>query len=115
MSGWQYNFPAHRDVGGDIIEQVAKIREESAELALAYFDSECDSRLIEECLDTIHACETLLRRYPVECVKAASDAVVEKNRKRGYYSEDDSTAAPSSPSPRAARRKRGPGSVLQIG
>lgn len=42
--------------------------------------------MLIECLDTIHACETMLRRYfsDVE-VKAGIAKVYAKNAKRGFY------------------------------
>lgn len=88
-TGWQYNFPAHVDAGKKTLQQaMRKVSEESHELTFAVLDGEGEERVMEECLDTIHACETLLRRWPAERVKAARDAVVEKNRARSYYREE---------------------------
>lgn len=84
-----YNFPAHRDAGRLTSQQaMAKVSEESHELMFAVLDGEGEDRQLEECLDTMHACETFLRRYPVEQVKAARDAVIAKNHTRGYYGEE---------------------------
>lgn len=87
-----YNFPAHLDVpeAGDVAAmqmQVGKVLEEAREVDAAFWDHEGDDRVIEEALDTVCACETLLRAFPVERVKAARDAVVAKNAKRGYWGE----------------------------
>lgn len=83
-----YRFPTHKDAWKLTLQQaMAKVSEESHELMFAVLDGEGDDRVVEEALDTIHACETLLRRYPAECVAAAMDAVVEKNRARSYYED----------------------------
>lgn len=106
---WRYNFPAHKDVPKDDIQmarQTSKIVEEADETcaegrvlenlsvqsngSLAY---ECvltpvKTAMMRECLDTIHACETLLRAFPPEMVAAERDQIVEKNRKRGYYRDE---------------------------
>lgn len=82
---WMYNFPAHKDVGKDEAAQVDKVYEEAVELMTAFDDGEPAARIREECLDVMHACETLLRSWPAEEVARSRDGVVEKNRKRGYY------------------------------
>lgn len=85
---FSYNFPKHADAGRETLQQaMSKVSEESHELMFAVLDGEGEDSVIEEALDTMHACETLLRRYPAKRVKAARDAVIEKNRKRGYYGE----------------------------
>lgn len=106
---WRYNFPARNDVPRDDIQmarQTAKIVEEADETyaegrvlenlsvrsngSITY---ECvltpvKTAMMRECLDTIHACETLLRAFPPEMVAAERDQIVEKNRKRGYYRDE---------------------------
>ncbi len=85
---WMYNFPAHRDAGRRMeAAQVDKVYEEAVELMTAFDDGESEERIREECLDVVHACETLLRSWPAEEVARSRDGVVEKNRKRGYYAD----------------------------
>lgn len=91
--GFCYAFPAHVDSvgavrGSEFAEaQVRKISEEVAELADAIRLGEGDERVLEECLDVYHACETLMRAYDPQKVEEARAAVVDKNTKRGYYEE----------------------------
>ena len=86
MIGFSYNFPAHKDVGRlGTRTQALKVRGEACELLGAVEHREGTDRVLEEALDTMHACETLLRSYPVKRVKKARDAVVAKNAARSYY------------------------------
>ena len=91
--GFCYAFPAHVDsvgaeCGSDFAEtQVRKICEEVAELADAIRLGEGDERVLEECLDAYHACETLMRTWDPQKVEEARVAVVAKNEARGYYEE----------------------------
>lgn len=91
--GFCYAFPAHVDSVGAVrgngfaAAQARKISEEVAELADAIRLGEGDERVLEECLDTYHACETLMRAWDPKEVSAARDAVVAKNEARGYYEE----------------------------
>lgn len=87
---FSYNFPAHKDAGRlNTKTQALKIRGEACELLGAVEHHEGTDRVLEECLDTYHACETLLRSYPVTRVKAARDAVILKNSARSYYREEE--------------------------
>ena len=101
MMPFSYNFPATRFVPrkaepglvweaepGDLWRQVHKVCEEAAEIEGAW-RYESEERVIEETLDCMQACETLLRAFSAERVKIARDAVVEKDRKRGYYREEE--------------------------
>lgn len=90
MSGWGYRFPEHVDARSiSRTDASLKVLEEAGELFDAVHCGECRERVAEECLDTIHACETLLRRWSPEWVSAQRDAVEEKNRARGYYGEEE--------------------------
>lgn len=86
---WMYNFPEHRDAGKDEAAQVDKVYEEAVELMTAFDDGEPEGRIREECLDVMHACETLLRSWPAGEVARSRDAVVVKNEARGYYRGED--------------------------
>lgn len=88
--GWHYSFPAHKDACSgmtreEMLSQTCKVFEEATELVDALNRDEGDDRVLEECLDTVHACETLLRSWPAEKVREARDKVVKKNRARSYY------------------------------
>lgn len=92
--GWHYSFPAHGSAhrgmaNEEMLSQASKVFDEALELLGAVAGYEGDDRVLEECLDTVHACETLLRSWPTEKVKEARDKVVEKNRARGYYEKSD--------------------------
>lgn len=79
-----YLFPAVTEAAS-VGSQLRKVEEEVAELqeAVAY---ESIPRVIEETLDVIHACETLLRKIGIdEQVAEGVLQVTEKNRERGYY------------------------------
>lgn len=92
-NGWHYSFPTHRDAADGtardgMLSQACKVFEEATELVDAFNKGEGEERVLEECLDTVHACETLLRSWPTGKVKEARDRVVAKNRARGYYDEE---------------------------
>lgn len=79
-----YRFPAVTEITS-VSNQLWKIDGEVAELkeAVAY---ESMPRVIEETLDVIHSCETLLRKIGTEeQVAEGVRQVTEKNRERGYY------------------------------
>lgn len=88
-----YRFPAstvreHVDGMPEAHAQARKVISEALEL----FEEtkrlpERRREMIVECLDVIHACETLLRREsdPVEIAELTGD-VIAKNEARGYYS-----------------------------
>lgn len=85
-----YAFPEHVRAAGlrddmDLLSQAERIRDEVGELASAVSSGEGTDRVLEECLDVVHACETLLRVWPAEEVFKARNAVVSKNDARGYY------------------------------
>lgn len=85
-----YAFPEHRHAaeirdGMDLFGQAVRIRDEADELITAIANGEGTGRVLEECLDTVHACETLLRAWSAEEVFEARNAVVAKNDARGYY------------------------------
>lgn len=87
---FSYNFPAHKDAGRlSTKTQALKIRGEACELLGAVEHQEGTDRVLEEALDTMHACETLLRSYPVTRVKKARDAVISKNTARFYYRSEE--------------------------
>lgn len=65
--------------------QSKKIVEEAEEVLQAIECGESEERIIEETLDTIHACEGLLRHFSAEEIKAGVEFVYTKNKKRGDY------------------------------
>lgn len=75
-----YNFPPVK-VKKDVNAQIAKIGEEADEVSTAKTDSE----IIEETLDTVQACETLLRMFDETSVHKVKQQVIIKNNNRGYY------------------------------
>jgi len=80
-----YKFPMCRGVHASFSSQIRKIGEEAIEIAKAYDEEEGDNRVIEETLDCIHACETLLRKFPISKVLSLRGQVYLKNKERGYY------------------------------
>lgn len=65
--------------------QAKKIIEEAKEVYQAIECGENNGRIIEETLDTIHACEGLLRHFQAEEIKAGVEFVYKKNKSRGDY------------------------------
>lgn len=99
-----YRFPAMvKPDGWTVSDQLSKIEEETREaiqacgdygytqLTTGYMSEESQKARREylmEVFDIIHATETLLRMEATdEEVKQLQQAVIEKNRKRGYYGE----------------------------
>lgn len=102
-----YNFPEHKDVPedeGQTLAQCRKIIEEARETRSEALMLERYARLreaggtvpegvvkcvrrrmMQETLDTIHACETLLRAFPAAEVAKERNRVIAKNGSRGYY------------------------------
>ena len=100
MSGFTYNFPRCTCDAPYMINQAAKIAEEAREVAFAVrlckahdqdaFDAREQARLVNEIametMDVIHAAETMLRMLDgLVDVDGIRDAVIRKNRARGYY------------------------------
>lgn len=85
-----YNFPKYKG-HVSIQEQVTKIGFEYMEIAEEALKSIIDPVGVAlECLDTIHACETLLRVLQQEHgidIQAEAEFVEKKNEERGYYGE----------------------------
>lgn len=85
-----YNFPEYKGPVS-VQEQVTKIGFEYMEIAEEALKSIIDPVGVAlECLDTIHACETLLRLLQQEHgidVQAEAEFVERKNAERGYYGE----------------------------
>lgn len=74
-------------------EQGQKVIEEALECFDEAKKGDRDAMLLE-CLDTIHACETMLRRnYTEEEVKGGIAKVFAKNWKRGYYGKGNQEKA----------------------
>lgn len=65
--------------------QVFKVIEEAEEVYRAIKDKESNARIIEETLDTIHACEGVLRKFRPQEIEEAIKLVYEKNKSRGDY------------------------------
>ncbi len=97
-----YRFPAMAKLGERTLEQqMAKVREEVAEAEEACglvarvspytAPEDVLVRIIGfgmELMDVIHAAETALRMsFTPDEVKEFREAVIERNRKRGYYDE----------------------------
>lgn len=85
-----YNFPKC-EARTSVNEQVTKIGFEYMEIAEEALKSIINPiGLAMECLDTIHACETLLRilqeNHGID-VQAEAEFVKQKNAERGYYGE----------------------------
>ena len=85
-----YNFPEYKG-NVSIKEQVAKIGFEYMEITEEVLKNIIDPVGVTlECLDTIHACETLLRILQQEHgidIQAEAEFVEKKNEERGYYGE----------------------------
>lgn len=85
-----YNFPEYKG-HVSIQEQVTKIGFEYMEITEEVLKSIIDPVGVAlECLDTIHACETLLRILQQEHsidIQAEAEFVEKKNKERGYYGE----------------------------
>ena len=78
-------FPPMKNPGWTDLQQAEKIVEEAAE-ALAEAKAGRVNALLEEVMDVIIACETLLRMHEAG-VEHAFTQVVDKNRARGYWEE----------------------------
>jgi hypothetical protein len=82
-----YRFPANGKAKEATLEQQArKVCEEAGEVLFAVRRAEGVDHLLEETLDTIHACEGILRRYPMRRVLVAHARVLVKCMLRGDYS-----------------------------
>lgn len=86
-----YRFPAMAKLSEwDNADQLDKIREEMEEAQKAYFDNNNEIPYGVELMDVIHAAETALRmNFNDDEVVHLHELAIEKNRKRGYYSEAD--------------------------
>lgn len=81
-----YRFPANGKAGKATLEQQArKVCEEAGEVLFAVKRAEGVDRMLEETWDTIHACEGILRRYPITRVMKARAKVSIKCLLRGDY------------------------------
>lgn len=81
-----FRFPENRKAKANTVEQQAeKVLEEARECFDAVFDMESDERIIEECLDTVNACEGLLRKFPLWKVLVYVARVKIKCLMRGDY------------------------------
>lgn len=100
MSGFAYNFPPCSCASPYLLNQSAKIAEEAREVSFAVrlckahdqdaFDAREQARLVNdiamETMDVIHAAETMLRMLDgLVDLDGIRDAVIRKNRARGYY------------------------------
>lgn len=67
--------------------QLEHVISETIEVAIARINHERINRVDEEMADLLHSCETYFRIRELEGVDIAAifEAVVEKNRARGYY------------------------------
>lgn len=90
---WKYSFPdatpraeVEDGVGGDIELQIIRIKSEVNEAHMAFI-REPDFRAAEELMDVIHTAETALRLMdmPIQQLGQIKQAVITKNRERGYY------------------------------
>lgn len=100
MIGFAYNFPRCTCAAPYMLNQAGKIAEEAREVACAVrlykdhdqdaFDAREQARLVNEIametMDVIHAAETMLTMLDgLVDLDGIRDAVVRKNRARGYY------------------------------
>lgn len=90
MSGF-YRFPAMKGLEEwDNADQIKKIEEEVDEAKEAYFGSTGELPYGLELMDVIQAAETALRiNFGEDEVEHLRQLTIEKNRKRGYYGEED--------------------------
>lgn len=104
---FSYNFPRHKDVprsakgyarqAGKMIEEATEALQEARRLermdycqkhgfsASPSVWDEAYANLRRETLDTMHACETLLRAFPIDEVYEDAKWVEEHNKTRRYY------------------------------
>ena len=79
-------FPSNKRAERSTVgEQASKVVEEAGEVLQALSDGEPDWRVIEEALDTVQACEGLLRKFPASAVIVGKARVKLKSRLRGDY------------------------------
>lgn len=92
-----YRFPPMAKLGEwDDIDQITKIGQELDEAREACFGSSGDADYGVELMDVIHAAETALRMVFNEAeVELLRQLCIEKNRKRGYYGEEERNDAAS--------------------
>lgn len=83
-----YNYPRVKFVDSNTIyEQLKHVESELQEIKDAF----CDEKFIEEIVDLHHSVETLIRILMEQegvDIEKYRRAVIEKNRKRGYYDTD---------------------------
>lgn len=93
-NSYHYQFPSINRDGLTLTSQVNKINEEAEEVSAVLVDIFSDptnmveniEHLLEETLDTIQACETLLRWVKNDAlVEKMRHRVIDKNLDRGYY------------------------------
>lgn len=84
-----YNYPRIKFVeSSTIFEQLRHVESELQEIKDAF----CDEKFIEEIVDLHHSVETLIRILMEQegvDIEKYRRAVIEKNRKRGYYGEEE--------------------------
>lgn len=85
-----YRFPAMEKLDEwDNADQIMKIDEEVAEAKKAYFDNDSAIPYGVELMDVIHAAETALRmNFNDSEIESLHKLTIEKNRKRGYYADE---------------------------
>lgn len=97
---FHFNFPPITipDDEFHLLEQCYKVEEEAHEITDAFADDTIPLgmkhlAIIEETLDCIQACETLLNYYVLNDIQSLNtvdymyQAVIEKNSMRGYYDD----------------------------
>lgn len=91
MSDGFYRFPAMEKLSEwDNADQIEKIEEEANEAHRAYYDCDTEIAYGVELMDVIHAAETALRmNFNDSEIESLRNLAIEKNRKRGYYGEEE--------------------------
>jgi hypothetical protein len=89
LAPMHYNYPRIKFVESNtIFEQLRHVESELQEIKDAF----CDEKFIEEIVDLHHSVETLIRILMEQegvDIEKYRRAVIEKNRKRGYYGEEE--------------------------
>lgn len=86
-----YNFPTYRKIPdgmSDRLDQIEKIRSEVWEAEAECSFKGSPIKYIMELWDIVHATETALREFPAPLVDACRKVVIENNRARGYYDDE---------------------------
>lgn len=86
-----YNFPTYRKIPSGEAERRVQFEKIYSEVAEAEIEADfigSPVKYIMELWDIIHDTETALKEFPSPLVDACRKVVIENNRARGYYNDE---------------------------